>query len=307
MLTVTISGATGIVGRACVKAALQAGHEVRVFVRSEPGLRDADFGPRVDVWEGDILDRGAVADALAGADAAIHCVAFAAREFGHNWDAVRHVLEGLRPGAQFVYPGNLWVYGPPQTDRVGPGHPKASRSRLGAVRADLEKAVTAEGGTVVHLPELYGPGVDRGWLYRAFRRALAGETAYFPGDLDRPIEFLYVADAARALIAPLGRRPARGSDYTAPGYRTTTPRELMALIYRAAAQPPRVRSIPVALLRFFDLFDPDRRLTRDLSYLLERAPLLDGTAIRRQLGWQPEVDYPEGVRRTIRWLRTTEH
>ncbi|NIR74934.1 MAG: SDR family NAD(P)-dependent oxidoreductase [Gemmatimonadetes bacterium] len=305
MLTVTVTGAAGTVGRACVKAAVQAGHEVRALVRNEEEFRRVATEPRVEVWEGDILDRAEAGEALTGTDAVVHCVDFAPREFGHNWDAIRHALEGLRPGGWFVYPGNLWVFGPPQAERVGPDHPKASPSRLGAVRADLEKAVTAQGGTVIHMPALYGPGVKRGWLYDAFRRALAGKPAYFPGDLDRPIEFLYVADAARALIAPLGRRQARGSDYTAPGYRVTTPREMIGLIYRAAAQEPRVRSIPVPLLRFFDLFDADRRLTRDLSYLMENAILLDGTAIRRELGWQSEVDYADGARRTVRWLRHT--
>lgn len=301
-MKVIVTGATGTLGLASVEMLVRAGHEVRAFVRSPEKFHRLCQETRVEVTEGDICDRAAVAEALEGADAVVHCVDFSPRQFAHNWDAIRYTLEGLRPGGQFVYPGNLWVYGPPQSERVGSDHPKASPSRLGAVRADLEKAVTAEGGTVVRLPDVYGPGVRRG-LRTQFEQALSGATVRFPGDLDRAIEFLYIADAARALIAPLGRQHTRGVDYTAAGYRTTTPREFITLICKAAAREPRMRSLPVAWVRIRDLFRPERRPLRDLSYLMECSTLLDGTGIRRELGWMPEVDYADGVRRTIRWIR----
>jgi nucleoside-diphosphate-sugar epimerase len=303
-MRVTVTGATGNIGLASVRTLVRAGHEVRAFVR-----RPEEFGrlspeTRVEVAEGDILDRAAVAAALDGADAVVHCVDFPPSQFALNWDAVRHALEALRPGGWFIFPGNSWVYGPAEKDaRVAPGHPKNSPSRLGAVKADMEKAVTAEGGTVVHLPEVYGPGVGRGRLHDAFRQALIGKTVRFPGDLDRPHEFLYISDAARALVAPLGRAQARGADYTAPGYSTTTPREFLTLAFRAAGQSPRVRSISISWLKRIALLQPEQRLMRDLSYLLESPVMFDGTRIRRELGWMPEVDYANGVRRTVKWMR----
>ena len=303
-MKVTVTGATGTLGLASVEMLLRAGHEVRAFVRDELKFRSLNADRRAEVVEGDISDRAHVAEALDGADAVIHCVEFPPTQFGRNWDALRYALEGLRSGGQFVYPGNLWVYGPPQAGRVGPDHAKASPSRIGAVRADLEKAVMAEGGTVIHLPDVYGPTVRAGRTYSLFHRALAGKIGFFPGDLDRPIELLYTADAARALIAPLGRRQARGADYTAPGYRVTTPQEFISLIYRAAAREPRIRSVPVSLIRTVDLFHPERRALRDLSYLMECSTLLDGGRLRRDLGWTPEVDYADGVRRTVKYLRS---
>ncbi|MGD2152802.1 MAG: SDR family NAD(P)-dependent oxidoreductase [Gemmatimonadales bacterium] len=302
-MRVTVTGATGTIGMASVKMLIRAGHEVLAFARSAEALRSHIADDRVDVAEGDILDRAAVAAALEDADAVVHCVDFAAQEFALNWDATRFTLEALRPGGQFVLPSNLWVYGPPQSERIGPDHPKASPARLGEIRADLEKAVTAEGGTVVHLPEVYGPGVTRGRVYRIFVRALAGKPVWYPGDLDRPIELLYVEDAARALVAPLGRREARGVDYTAPGFATTTPREFITRTFTAAGLSPRLYPLPLAWLKALDTLRPKRRALRDLSYLWECSTLLDGTLIRHDLGWVPEVDYPEGIRRTVRWMR----
>ena len=302
-MRVTVTGASGTLGLACTEMLLRAGHQVRAFVRSEERFRGLSSDSRAEVFEGDICERADVAEALDGVDAVLHCVAFPPSKYLDNWDALRHALEGLRPGGQFVYPGNLWVYGPPESARVGPGHAKASPSRLGGVRADLEKAVTAEGGTVVHLPDVYGPGVRSGRIHALFENAFKGKTAYMPGELDRQIEFLYIADAARALIAPLGRKHARGIDYTAAGYRVTTPREFVTLIYRAAAQEPSIRSLPIVLASAIDLVHPERRLLRDLYYLAECSTLLDGRLIRSDLGWMPEVDYPDGVRQTVRWLR----
>lgn len=303
-MRVTVTGATGTLGLASVQMLLRAGHEVRAFVRDAARFQRLNPDRRAEVVEGDIGERAHVAEALDGADAVIHCVDFPPTQFTSNWDAVRHALEGLRSGGQFVYPGNLWVYGPPQAVRVGPDHVKASPSRIGAIRADLEKAVLAEGGTVVRLPDVYGPAVRTGQTHGLFHRALAGKTVFFPGDLDRSIEFLYIADAARALIAPLGRRQARGIDYAASGYRVTTPREFISLIYKAAARQPRIRSLPVPLVRTVDLFHRERRVLRDLSYLMECSTLLDASRLHRELGCLPEVDYADGVRRTVKWLRS---
>jgi nucleoside-diphosphate-sugar epimerase len=288
---------------ASVKMLIRAGHEVRAFARSAEGFRSRVPDDRVEVAEGDLLDRAAVAAALEDADAVVHCVDFPAQEFALNWDATRFTLEALRSGGQFVLPSNLWVFGPPQSERVGPDHPKASPARLGEIRADLEKAVTAEGGTVVHLPEVYGPGVTSGLTRWIFLRALAGKPVWFPGDLDRPIELLYIEDAARALVAPLGRREARGADYTAPGCAPTTPREFTSRVFKAAGLSARLHSLPLAWLNALDALRPERRALRDLSYLWECSTLLDGTLIRRDLGWMPEVDYFEGIRRTVRWMR----
>ncbi len=288
---------------ASVKMLVRAGHEVRAFARSAEVFRSRHPDDRVEVAEGDILDRAAVAAALEDTDAVVHCIDFPAHEFANNWDATRFALEALGSGGQFVLPSNLWVYGPPQSERVGPDHPKASPARLGEIRADLEKAVTAEGGTVVHLPDVYGPGVTSGYTYWIFRRALAGKSAWFPGDLDRPIELLYIEDAARALVAPLGRREARGADYTAPGPAPTTAREFADRVFKAAGLPARVYSLPLAFLNLLHTLRTERRALRDLSYLWECSTLLDGTLIRRDLGWVPEVDFGEGIKRTIRWLR----
>ena len=305
-MNVTVTGATGTIGLACIEMLVRAGHRARAFVRRPAEFERLCSEDRVEVVEGDILDRTGVAEALAATDAVIHCIDFPPSQYSLNWDALRFVLEGLGPRRQLVYPGNVWVYDPPEDGRVGPDHAKKGPVRLGEIKADLEKAVTAEDGTVVNLPGVYGPGVRKGRLHSWFERALAGKAVHIPGDSDLTWEPLYIADAARALIAPLGRARARGADYAACGYAPTTPREFVELIFKAAGQVPRIRSLSIGLSRAAALLHRETRAQRDLSYLDERPVLLDGAQIRQELGWLPEINHREGVRRTIRWLREAD-
>ncbi|UCF19401.1 MAG: NAD-dependent epimerase/dehydratase family protein [Gemmatimonadota bacterium] len=302
-MRVTVSGASGTIGLACVGMAIRAGHRVRALVRDPPAFRARCPDERVEIVEGDVLDRAAVGLALENTDALIYCVDFAPQSFQLHWDAMHIALESLGQRGRLVMPGNDSVYSRVGAGRVRPNAPKAIRPRTAALRAELEKAILAERGTVVHLPEVYGPRVWKGRLARAFRRALAGARVYFPGDLDRELEFLFVEDAARALIAPLGRVRSRGVEYTAPGFATTTPGRFISLIFKAAGRRERIESIPVAWLKVAALLRRDRRASRDLLYLRERPILFDGTRIRQELGWMPEVDYADGVRRTCKWLR----
>jgi nucleoside-diphosphate-sugar epimerase len=82
-----------------------------------------------------------------------------------------------------------------------------------------------------------------------------------------------------------------------------TPRDFAELIFKAVGLSPRLRPTSLPWLRTTALLNPQRRAARELLYLYERPVLFDGTRLRRDLGWSPEIGYADGVRRTVRWLR----
>lgn len=301
-MLVTVTGATGNLGHACVTTLLRTGHQVRAFVRRPDEFRRRCPDFRVQVAVGDILDRAATGSGLEGSDAVVHCIDFSPRRYGQHWDALRHALEGAGPGRQLIIPGNAWVFAP-SSERVGPDHPKRSPSVLGALRADMDRAVLAEGGTVVHLPEVYGPHVRKGAAQVLIRNAVAGKSLRFAGDLDRPREFLYVEDAARALVAPLAQRRARHACFAANATGPISVRQFAALIFRTLGRSRSLHSTSALRQRLGLLFSGERRALFDLEYLNASPLLFDGSRLRRELGWRPEVDYPDGIRRTVRWLQ----
>lgn len=301
-MKVLVTGANGSLGLAVARMLVRAGHFVVAFVHNVDEFRRFCREERVGIYEGDILDRTSVA-AVDRCDAVVHCAHFPPRSYELNWDAVRHALEAVRPGGYFVYPGDARVYERPEEGRVTPDCPRVKGRREDEVRIDLERAALAEGGTIVHLAEIYGPGVRGGRLSRAFRRAVAGKRIWFSGELDAPVEFLYVDDAARALVAPLGRPVARGRVYTAPGPDPIAPRSLIELIHRSLGRAAGVSRIPQPLERLQRRLNPEPRFPAEFTYARRPPPLLDGSRSRRELGWVPEVSYDDGVRRTVRWLR----
>ena len=74
-MRVLITGGTGFVGRATVRALVEAGHDVRVLARDEGRAREAFGTDRVEVRGGDPSDTAAVAAALEGRDALVQAAA----------------------------------------------------------------------------------------------------------------------------------------------------------------------------------------------------------------------------------------
>lgn len=88
-----VFGATGGVGQHVWKHGLEQGHEVTAFTRS-PGKVDPGAGVRIA--QGDVMDRDAVAEAVAGHDAAIIALgANGLRDRTTLTTGTRNVVDGM--------------------------------------------------------------------------------------------------------------------------------------------------------------------------------------------------------------------
>lgn len=156
--------------------------------------------------------------------------------------------------------------------------------------------------TVVHLPDFYGPGVVNPLVRPLFENALAGRDVKFPGPLDVPHEFIYIDDAARALITVAGREECFGKRYNVGGVEPITVRRFVELIYLAVGTRGRVRGMPPWLLRLLGLFSAEARVASGIMHVFAWDTTMDGPAFRRETGFTPQVGYEEGIRQTVAWF-----
>ncbi|MDL4820013.1 NAD(P)-dependent oxidoreductase [Actinomadura opuntiae] len=95
-MKLTVFGATGGIGTRLVRRALEAGHDVTAVVR-DPGRMPAGLRERADVVQADIMDPGAIEEAVKGADAVVS--AMGPREFGPTTvcrDSSRSIIAAMR-------------------------------------------------------------------------------------------------------------------------------------------------------------------------------------------------------------------
>lgn len=305
-----VTGATGALGGAVVRALSRQGETVRAFVHHEEADEPFDVGrPDVEpeVVVGDPLVPADVRPAVADCDVVVHCLSYPLSEYELHLDAVRVLVSSGRSAApQVVYPGTALVFGEPDRLPITPETPFDPPSRAAEieVRVDETLAESDFPTTVVHLPTGYGPLVDNVLSRRVFEPALAGRDARFPGPVDVPHEFVYVDDAARALAAVAGNEVAEGERYTVGATRPTTVRKLGELVYETAGTRGEVRGRPGWLLDVLGLVSAEVRESTQAMDVFEHDLRLDGSAIREDVGFAPRVDYEEGVERWVTWHRS---
>ena len=71
---ILVTGATGYIGGRLTPRLLDEGHRVRVLARSAARVRSRSWAERVEIVEGDALDRDTLAQALAGVDCAYYLI-----------------------------------------------------------------------------------------------------------------------------------------------------------------------------------------------------------------------------------------
>jgi nucleoside-diphosphate-sugar epimerase len=168
---------------------------------------------------------------------------------------------------------------------------------------DLVLAADAAGrirGTLLRLPDFYGPEVDKSFLHSAFRAALQGSTANLVGPIDVPHEFVFVPDIG-PVVLDLARAPgAYGRGWNLAGAGAVTQRALIERIFQEAGRPPRFRVASLWMVRLLGLGNPFMRELVEMHYLLTNPVLMDDSPRRELLGTVHKTPYDEGIRRILR-------
>jgi nucleoside-diphosphate-sugar epimerase len=276
-----VLGAGGGLGRNVVDGAARAGHEVRAFVRQVRG----DLLPaNVQVIEGDATRQEDVTRALEGVDAAYFCLNPRFARWLDDFPPLlaTAMVAARETGARLVFPANVWIYGPGQPGRlVAETRPPSPTSQRGRLRADMEQTFRDSGCRfcMVRLPEFYGPHVVT-LTAQVFRAALGGARTLWPGPLDVEVEFVFMPDAAEALLRVGSAEGSDGAVFHVPGI-PTTPREFIRAVYRAAGARPRSLVVPAFVLKLAGLLSATARGAADIAHLWAKPILLDGSRYAR--------------------------
>ncbi len=330
--TVLLTGATGFIGSHLARRLLEDGHRVRCLVRAATdstalALRGAE------PVAGDLTDPQTLSAAARGSTHVIHCGALVS-----DWASVaeiervnvhgtRSLLEAaIAAGSlqRFIQISSTDIYGHPG-GTVDESHTAArfsnwyAQTKLMAEREAQRLAAAAGIELVVLRPAtVYGPGSTA--VVGEIAAALSNGSMLLIGGGRALAGLLYVENLADLVALCLHHDRAPGQAFNATDGLPVTWRQFTDDIARGLGASPARWSMPYPLASGlgFSMEHGYRALRR--ATRLRTRPLLSRQAVqvmgrdqsfanskaRELLGWEPRVGYEDGMRATLRWLRSLD-
>ena len=232
MSTFLVTGGCGFIGSHLCDALLAGGHSVRVLDDLSSGKR-GNLSPQASLIEGSVTDAPLMRQALDGVAGCFHLAAIASVERGmREWLPTHRTnlggtvtlfdaIVGLGQRIPVVYASSAAVYGEPASLPLEEGAAKRPVSAYGADKYGSELHATvasiAHGIPTVGLRffNIYGPRQDPHSPYSGVvaifaERLRHGRPITMYGDGGQTRDFVFVADAVRALLAAMAASPPGG-------------------------------------------------------------------------------------------------
>jgi nucleoside-diphosphate-sugar epimerase len=305
-------GATGAIGESIAAELRKRGESYRAVGRDRTSL-ERTFGSdplaEIAVWNPD--DTSSVRAALRGADAIVYLVGVPYNHFELHPVVMRQTLDAaIAEGVgQMLLVGTVYPYGRAQQTPAREDHPREPHTFKGKMRKqqeDLLLEADAAGkirGTVLRLPDFYGPRVKNSFLDGVFNAAANGGTANLIAPIDRPHQFVYVPDVGPVVIDLLRRPEAHGRWWHLAGDGTASMQEIVAMVGQLAGKPVKTRAAGLGMLRVIGLFQPVMRELVEMHYLLTDPFIMDDSALRALLGNLKTTPLEEGLRQSLEAAR----
>lgn len=308
MRTVLVTGGAGFIGSHIVEALVERGDRVRVLDNLSTGFLSnlEPFFDRVEFIHGDVQDPQTAAEAVRGVDCVFHQAALASvpRSVERPLDTHAACATGTivlldaarRAGVRrFVYAGSSSAYGDQpfsakrETDLPDPISPYGAAKLAGEYYCRAFFATYGFETVVLRYFNVFGPRQDPNSPYSAviplfITAILSGRRPTVFGDGTQSRDFTYVANVVQANLLAAERPGVAGRVFNAANGKSITLLELLAAINQVLGT------------RVEPEFAPPR--PGDI-----RESMADIAAARSLLGYQPQVDFSTGLKRSIEYYR----
>lgn len=331
-MRIAITGISGFLGGHLAETLTRRGHRVIGIVR--PASRTDHLHALGVTLQVAALDNPhQLQEALHGVDVLIHAAA-KVHNTGHWRDFLTNTIHGTRTTldaavhagvSHFIQISTVGVYGFPPTTG---GPPFTESTPTGNIhrwnyysraKAEAEKIITAAQAAGRITTTIFRPT----WMYGPRDTAILGRIAdslrqrryRWIGDATNRLSLLYITDAADAIARAIEQPAARGqiynlcADETCPTQQEFITRlcELLHLPLPAARLSYRT-AYALALATECAAHATGNRiqppLTRLSVLLLGGQRRFSNEKLHRDLGWQPQVPFADGIIRATDWLRS---
>ncbi|MFC1901632.1 NAD-dependent epimerase/dehydratase family protein [Chloroflexota bacterium] len=297
-MKIGVTGGSGFIGSHIVDKLIERGFEVRVLDNRPP------HRPDVEYLRTDLTDYSGVLHATEALDYLYHLAAvsnvndaFAQPIYAVELNAVGtvHILEAARHNRlkRVLFASTVWVYGGAREDNVsedspfympGAGHVYTSTKIASELFCHDYWELYKVPFTILRYGIPYGPRARAGAVIPEFvKKAFGGEPLTITGDGSQYRNFIYVEDLAEGNVDTL-QDVAQNQTYNLEGERPITIKEVAETIQRLMGGKVRIEYLPA----------------RPGDY---RGKVVSSEKAHQELGWQPKVDFEEGMKRYIEWYK----
>lgn len=323
-MTILVTGATGFLGSHVAEQLSKAGRPVRALVRKSSNKKFLESLKNVELVYGAVDDAESCIEATKGVTGIIHAAglvkARSSEEFRQvNTEGTENLLLGAQQAGtvkRFVFVSSQATAGPSDANgtpvRVGEETSPVTaygRSKLAAERILLAAKSTVP-ITILRPPAIYGPRDNEILI---FFKAVRSGVLPLTNPLDAKYSMIYGPDCAAACIRALDTDLESGTILFVDDGQPVTFREMIERVEVALGKKAWVRlPLPQALVKgaaaVTELYGKATNqavmLTRDKCNELH-APgwVCDGSEARKVLGWNPQVQFAEGVKLTAAWYK----
>ncbi len=284
-MKILVTGGSGFIGSHIVDKLIETGHEVRVFDLDEPHRKDVDF------LKGNIISKGDIARGLEDIEVVYHVAAFSNIDMvkdnplttiEHNILGTTYLLDECRRQGikRFIFASSVYVY-------EKKGHLYTTSKLTSEMICKNYNALFGLPYTILRYGTTYGPRSRSADVVSIFvKRALERNSITIFGTGNQKRHFIYIEDLAEGNVAAL-KDIAVNQTYNLEGIRPITVKEIAETVKRLVGD--------VAI---------EYKEARPGDY---EGAVMPSEKAKRELDWEPKVDFEEGIRRYIEWYKANVH